>query len=534
MTSKHSNTSITDGRGLGLIYQCNKLGTQPPLNADSGCVALTGTLEHGTPVNPISDLPFNPAHCFINGEWRRATSGRMVALTNPSTGDTICEIAAGAAADIDQAVTAANAAFDSGWGNSTALQRGRILYRLKALVEEHIELLAMLEACDVGKPLTQGRTDARALARYLEFYAGAADKVHGETLPYLDGYTVYTLREPHGVTGHIVPWNYPMQIIGRSVGAALTMGNTCVLKPSEDACLTALMFAELAHTAGLPEGVLNVVPGIGEIAGAALSSHNGISHLSFTGSVAVGTEVQKATASHVVPLTLELGGKSPQLVFDDADLDQALPFLVNAGIQNAGQTCSASSRILVQRGVLDQVVSMMSERYTALRCGPAVDDCDTGPLISSKQLQRVEQLLANDTDLELLASGELAAQADPRGFFLAPRLYLCNDANHCLAQQEIFGPVQLIIPFDDESEAITIANGTDYGLVASIWTASGARQMRLAKKLNAGQVFINNYGAGGGVELPFGGVGKSGYGREKGFEALYGFSRLKTVAAMHG
>jgi len=388
-----------------------------------------------------------------------------------------------------------------------------------------------IEAMDVGKPLKQARADAIALARYMEFYAGAADKITGETIPYLDGYTVYTLREPHGVTGHIVPWNYPMQIIGRSVGAALTMGNACVLKPAEEACLTALAFAEIAREAGLPKGALNVVPGLGEEAGAALASHKDVDHISFTGSLGVGEIIQSSAAQNVVPVTLELGGKSPQLVFDDADLDAALPFLVNAGIQNAGQTCSASSRILVQRGVYDDLCDRMSARYKTLKVGAAMDDLDVGPLISARQKEIVEDYLAKGADLTLAATGNVNATG---GHFVAPTLFKDVPPDHVLAQEEIFGPVQIIIPFETEEDAVNIANSTEFGLVASIWTRDGARQMRLTKKLQAGQVFINNYGAGGGVELPFGGVGKSGHGREKGFEALYGFSQLKTVAAFHG
>lgn len=405
--------------------------------------------------------------------------------------------------------------------------------RLGKLVEGRVEALARLEALDVGKPLKQARADALALARYCEFYGGAADKLMGESIPYLDGYTVYTLREPHGVTAHIVPWNYPMQIIGRSVGAALAAGNCCVLKPAEDACLTALAFADLAKEAGLPDGVLNVVPGLGSEAGAALSGHDGIDHISFTGSVATGSMIQMAAARHVKPVTLELGGKSPQLVFEDADLDAALPFLVNAGIQNAGQTCSASSRILVQRKIYDEVTARMAERYGALKVGQAMSDLDVGPLISAKQKGIVAGFLAQGADLEMAAQGVLS-DAPEGGNFVAPTLFAGVSADHALARDEIFGPVQVIIPFEDEAEAVAIANGTEYGLVASVWTQNGARQMRLAKAIRAGQVFLNNYGAGGGVELPFGGVGKSGHGREKGFEALYGFTTLKTVAAFHG
>ncbi|RVT51407.1 aldehyde dehydrogenase family protein [Rubrivivax albus] len=476
------------------------------------------------------DLPFDPTSCFIGGRWQPARD--TLALSNPSTGELLAHIARGGVQEVDAAVAAAQAAMDGDWGRLTATERGRLLMKMSALVLAQVEMLAELEARDVGKPLKQGRADAVALARYLEFYGGAADKVHGETIPFANGYTALTLREPHGVTAHIVPWNYPMQIIGRSVGAALAMGNACVLKPAEEACLTAIAFTRIAEQAGLPPGALNLVPGLGEEAGAALAAHRGVQHISFTGSVAVGSLIQAAAAKNAVPVTLELGGKSPQLVFDDADLDAALPFLVNAGIQNAGQTCSAASRILVQRGVYDEVARRMAERYRALRVGPALDDPDVGPVISARQRDMVNGYLAlaAERGVQVLAQPVLP---DGPGYWVAPTLIGGVDGAHRLAQEEIFGPVQVLIPFADEAEAIAIANGTDYGLVAGVWTRDGARALRCARRLKCGQVFVNNYGAGGGIELPFGGVKRSGHGREKGFEALYGFSVLKTVAIKH-
>ena len=485
----------------------------------------------------MQTIPFDASLILIDGQWRNTDSGQTLPLENPSDGTLLTHIARGNAADINAAVVAARAALDTGaWGRMIATERGRVLSAIGRKVLDNVDMLAHLEALDVGKPLKQGRADAIALARYLEFYGGAADKVHGETLPFMAGYTALTLREPIGVTGHIVPWNYPMQIVGRSVGAALAMGNACVLKPAEEACLTVLAFARIAMEAGLPPGALNVVTGLGDEAGAALSAHPGIDHISFTGSVATGALVQAAAAKNTIPVTLELGGKSPQLVFADADLDAALPFLVNACIQNAGQTCSAASRILVERVVYDEVLARMAARYRDLRVGPALSDLDVGPLISKRQFDIVSRYLslAKQDGLHIAAQAEVIGSAPSGGHYLPPTLVSGLGPEHALAQEEIFGPLQVVIPFDADADAVRIANGTPFGLVAGVWTRDGGRQMRMARALKCGQVFINNYGAGGGVELPFGGVKRSGHGREKGFEALYGFSSLKTVAIYHG
>ncbi len=471
----------------------------------------------------------------LDAEPRAVAGGTTIPVVDPSSGETFGQIHRGTAEDIDAAVKTARRAFESSWERVPAFERGRVLMRLSGLVQEHFGALWRLESRDTGKPAPQAESDIGACARYCEYYAGAADKLHGETIPYAEGFTVMTLREPHGVTGHIIPWNYPAQIFGRSVVAALAAGNACVVKPAEDACLSVLRLAELALEAGLPEGVLNVVTGYGSEAGAALAGHEGIDHISFTGSPAVGTLVQQAAAIHNRPVTMELGGKSPQLVFADADLESALPSLVNAVIQNAGQTCSAGSRLLVERSAYDAVMERLAESFGKLRTGAATQGPDCGPLISARQKGRVQGFLdrVRADGLEVVAQGTVA-DAPAGGFYVLPTLVGNVPPEHPLAQQEVFGPVLAATPFEGEDEAVALANGTDYGLLAGVWTADGGRQMRLARRLKAGQVYVNNYGAGGGIELPFGGVKRSGFGREKGFEGLKSFTVLKTVTFKHG
>ena len=477
-----------------------------------------------------------PAANFIANRWQGSTTGATLPMVDPSDGETFATIARSAPADVDAAIQAARSAFEGPWGALAPAVKGRLLATLGRSILDHAEELALIEARDCGKPLKQARADVAACARYFEFYGGAADKIHGGTIPFPRDFSVLTWREPHGVTGHIVPWNYPLQIFGRSIGAALAAGNACVVKPAEDACLSLLRLAELAREIGLPEGTLNVVTGIGREAGAALAAHAGIDHLSFTGSPATGAYVAQEAAKRHCPVTLELGGKGPQVVFADADVDAALPVIVNAIVQNAGQTCSAGSRLLVEQSRYDEVLEKLGARFAALRVGPALADLDCGPLIRASQLERVQGFLteAEANGIATVAIGTIVADAPPRGFYVAPRLLRDVPAQSRIACEEVFGPVLVAMPFADEADAVRLANATGYGLVAGIWTRDGGRQFRVARAVRSGQVFVNSYGAGGGVELPFGGVKHSGHGREKGFEALYGFTTLKTVVLKHG
>ncbi len=478
-----------------------------------------------------------PGHNVIGGALAAARSGAVLEVASPSDGIGFAKIARSDATDVDAAVAAARAAFEAGpWAKMAAAERGRLLTRLGDRIADHAGELAALESRDTGKPLRQGIADVTATLRYLEYYGGAADKVHGEQIPFLDGYTALTLREPHGVVAGIIPWNYPLQILARVAGAALAMGNTLVIKPAEDASLTAIRVVELALEAGFPDGVFNVVTGLGSEAGAALSAHGDVDYVTFTGSPATGTAIQTAAAENNRGVTMELGGKSPQIVFADADIEAALLVLVNAIIQNGGQTCSAGSRILIERPVYDTVASELAARFAALTAEPHWADGDLGPLINAKQAERVARFVANAkaAGTDVLAEGSIAADAPKGGHYQAPVLFGAVEPDSALAREEVFGPVLSLFVFDGEEEAVRLANGTDYGLVAGVWTKDGGRQHRMAKRVRAGQVFVNGYGAGGGIELPFGGFKRSGHGREKGFEALRDMSATKTVIFNHG
>jgi len=451
-------------------------------------------------------------------------------VEDPSTGEVMAVTADCGPAEIDAAVRAAAAAAPA-WRLTAVPERARLLRRLAALIERDSDSLGRLESQQTGKPLRQGLRDAEITVRYFDFYASAVETFYGSAFSLDERTTVQTRWEPHGVTAHIIPWNYPLQILGRSVAPALAMGNCTVLKPAEEAPLTALKIGELALEAGLPPGALNVVPGYGESAGAALTAHPGIGHISFTGSVEVGRIISHAAADRLIPVTMELGGKSPNILFADADLDRALPVIVNSILQNGGQTCSAGSRLLVAESIHAAVTAKLAEMFSAVSIGPALDDPDLGPLISGPQRDRVTSYVtAADRGGRIAYGGvPLTGGEFGHGYFFQPTLVDQVAAGSPIFREEVFGPVLAVTPFADLDEAVTLANGTDYGLVAGVWTTNITTAQRMIRDVVSGQVFVNTYGASGGVELPFGGFRQSGYGREKGAEGLRGFAQLKTA-----
>lgn len=470
----------------------------------------------------------NQLPALIGGKPVRTAA--EVPVEDPSTGEVMAVTADCGEPEIDAAVQAAAEA-SRAWRRVSVPDRARLLRRLSALIEREAGDLGRLESQHTGKPLRQGLRDAEITVRYFDFYASAVETFYGSAFALDDHTSVRTQWEPHGVTAHIIPWNYPLQILGRSIAPALAMGNCTVLKPAEEAPLTALRIGELALEAGLPPGALNVVTGYGYTAGAALARHPGVRHISFTGSVEVGRLISHAAADSLIPVTMELGGKSPNIVFSDADLDRAMPTVVNSILQNAGQTCSAGSRLLVEQGIHDQVVERIAALFAGVSIGPALDDPGLGPLISGPQRDRVASYVASpETAGRIRYGGEpLSGGKFGRGFFFEPTLIDEVSPASAMFREEVFGPVLSVTPFADPDEAVELANGTDYGLVAGVWTSNISTAERMSRDVVSGQVFINTYGASGGVELPFGGFRQSGFGREKGAEGLRGFAQLKTV-----
>jgi aldehyde dehydrogenase (NAD+)/betaine-aldehyde dehydrogenase len=448
---------------------------------------------------------------------------------DPSTGRTLGAVSRGTDREVDRAVEAAHRASRE-WRATTPEQRADALCRLADAIADEEEALARLESEDSGKPLSQARNDARVCARYFRFYGRVIESYYGLSIPLRPDLHVYTRREPHGVTGHIVAWNYPLQLFARECAPAIATGNCTVLKPADETPRTAVRIAELAIRTGLPPGVINVVTGLGPEAGASLAAHPGINHLSFVGSTEVGSLVATAAAKRVSPVGLELGGKSAHLVFEDAPIERAAQIVSSAILQNAGQTCSAGSRVLVDERVHEEIVHRVAGHFAKVKMGPGIDDPDLGPLVSHKQQDRVRGYVESANGGTVVFGGSVGRpDGVTGGAYFEPTLIDGVDPKSRIAQEEVFGPVLTVMPFSSEEEAIAVANGTEYALLGAVWTRDLSRAHRVSAALEAGQVYVNTYGAGGGVELPFGGFRKSGYGREKGIEALDFYTATKTI-----
>lgn len=471
-----------------------------------------------------------PYKLFINGNWRTASTDQTFATYNPATETEIAQIARGDVADIEQAVVAARQAFEGRWGRLRPKDRSRLLYAAHQAILDNVEPLAQLETLNNGKPLPQARQEVISAARYFEYYAGAADKIHGEQIPLGPDFIDFTVREPMGVTAHILPWNKPLNILVRSLAPALAAGNTAVIKPSEHTSLSALKLVELLAECDFPPGVINVVTGYGEEAGAALAGHTDIDHLTFTGSATTGRVVMKAAAEHIKPVVLELGGKSPLIIFADADLDTVVQAAVKGIITNCGQMCTAGSRILVETAVKEPFLEKLVGTVQHLAIGPGLDSPDLGPLVSATQYGRVTGHIdiASSEGAHIRYGGQRPSHL-PHGYFIEPTVFDDVLPDMFIAQQEVFGPVLAVLTFQDETNALHIANQIPYGLVAGIFTNDINRALRLATHIRAGQVFINDFYTGD-EEMPFGGYGQSGFGREKGLAALEHYTQIKNIA----
>jgi aldehyde dehydrogenase (NAD+) len=473
------------------------------------------------------DLP-DPTGSWVAGEWLCDPDGEQLLVEDPALGLSIATIVEATPALVDRAVSEARAAL-SGWSRTSPDQRGRILTDVARAIRAESPTLAALETVDTGKPISQAQSDVETAARYFEYYAGVADKILGETLPQAAGMLAYTVREPLGVVAHITPWNSPLSQMCRGVAPSLAAGNAVVVKPAESTPLSSLLAARIFERAGLPAGLCNIVVGRGPTTGADLVRHPDVDHVTFTGSVATGRRILALAAERIVGCNLELGGKSPTIVMPDADLAAAARAGAAAVIRNSGQSCFATTRMLVSSKVYDEFLSRLQTEVGQLSVGHGLDNLDLGPLSSKAQLDKVQSYIesAGDDGAAILAGGDRPA-TELAGYFLNPTVLVNVNNDMRVAREEIFGPVQSVLKFEGEDEAVAIANDSQYGLAAGVFTTNLSTAHRLAGRLQAGQIQINRYPAGG-VDTPFGGYKRSGLGREKGLESLRYYTQLKTV-----
>jgi phenylacetaldehyde dehydrogenase len=480
--------------------------------------------------NVVTEFLATPRKLLIDGKWVQAHSGKTFDSIDPATGEVLARVAEGDKADIDLAVKAARRAFESGpWSKMSASERGRIIWKIGDLLQENLEEFAELETLDNGKPLSVARVaDVPLAADLFHYMAGWATKIEGSTIPIAGPFLAYTRREPIGVVGQIIPWNFPLLMAAWKLGPALATGCTVVLKPAEQTPLSALRLGEIALEAGLPPGVLNIVTGFGETAGAALAAHPDVDKIAFTGSTEVGKLIVQAAADNLKKVTLELGGKSPNIVFDDADLKQATAGAANAIFFNHGQCCCAGSRLFVEDKIFDKVVEGVSESAKKIKVGPGMNaDTTMGPLVSEEQFRRVRGYMEAGLNegAKAVVGGKTVGN---RGYFVEPTVLVNTKPTMKVVQEEIFGPVVTAMPFKSIDEIAAEANNTTYGLAAGIWTKDIAKAHSLANKLKAGTVWINCYNVFDAA-MPFGGYKQSGWGREMGKEALELYTETKAV-----